>query len=213
MKAMNDEYIQQNDVVRRYLHNRLTPEEAIEFETYVLDKPALLEQLELDAVLIENLPHVVSKTAIKTAVKVAWWKPLYSHFVAVAASCGLLAIILIDTQQVPDALGFSPSIVYLENYRSVNEVTRLHFTANEGFKIIAIDVPPNSGASFDVQITNNSGKKVFSQYLTINENNEITFLLNKNALGEGNYSVSLSSNHQLISAFDLMLSYSEKGEL
>jgi hypothetical protein len=213
MKPMDDDYIRDKDIVRRYLRNTLMPEEAIAFETYVLDKPALLEQLELDAVLIENMPHAASTNVNKAAVKTAWWKPLYSHFVAIAASCSLLVVMLLNTQRMPENLSFSPAIVYLENYRSANEVTRLHFTANESFKVIAIDTPPNSGASFDVQISDSSGKEVFSQHLTINENNEITFLLNKNTLGEGNYSVSVSGNHQLISAFDLVLSFAEKGEL
>ncbi|MEP4299102.1 MAG: hypothetical protein ABJ340_05400, partial [Paraglaciecola sp.] len=55
---MDDEYITQNDIIQKYLRNKLTPEETVEFEEYIMDKPHLLEQLELDSVMVETMPNV-----------------------------------------------------------------------------------------------------------------------------------------------------------
>ena len=212
---MDDEYINHNDIGKRYLHNKLTPEETVKFEEYILDKPELLERLELDMVLVETLPDVVLEKAKEAKVntnhttnaveKNHWWTPLLSHLTAVAASGALVAVVWTRTPEPIDKLGFSPNIVYLENYRSADNVTTLTFQKNETFKVLAIDVPPNNGSKFEVSIFDQKEQRVFSQDLVINDNDEIAFLLSSSALVNGEYSLELKNTSKIISEFDLLI--------
>ena len=53
---------------RLYIQGKLTPEEAEEFEVYFLDKPELVEQIELEMALQQHMP-AVSLAPIKDDVK------------------------------------------------------------------------------------------------------------------------------------------------
>lgn len=63
MREMNPEYIQHHDIVRRYLREQLDAEEKAAFEAYFMDKPELIRQLELDAMLMQQLPEVLTAPA------------------------------------------------------------------------------------------------------------------------------------------------------
>ena len=69
---MDQKYIEDHQIVVRYSRGQLTPEESIVFEIYLLDKPELIEQLELERLLIKHLPQVdFSQQQKKSAV--SWW--------------------------------------------------------------------------------------------------------------------------------------------
>lgn len=52
---MNQEYINQNDIAHRYIHNKLTPEEASEFEVYLMDNHDAVVNLQLDMLFKKHL--------------------------------------------------------------------------------------------------------------------------------------------------------------
>ena len=97
---MDDEYITQNDIVKRYLHNQLTPEETVEFEEYMLDKPELLERLELDSIFAENLPKALqtSEKNSKQGRDNVWWRTFWPRplmYSAFSFAFGALMMFLI----------------------------------------------------------------------------------------------------------------------
>lgn len=55
MKPMDREFIEQHDIAQRYLHGRLTPEEAEEFEVYLMDNPEMVEELEFSVFFNKTL--------------------------------------------------------------------------------------------------------------------------------------------------------------
>jgi hypothetical protein len=203
MNTMDDDYISQHDIVRQYLKGKLTPEETVEFEEYILDKPELLELLEMDSVMVEHLPKEFSSPPKIEQNKKSGWTPLFSNITAIAA-CSLLAVTLWLGQPTSEINpNFSPNIVYLENYRSANSVTTLTFKQGESFKIIAIDVPPDSGNEFDLRILSKNGQYILVQHLQTNGNNEVTFLLYSTVLMNEKYRLELTKDERVISSFAL----------
>ena len=83
MNRMDDKYIDQHNVIERYLQQKLTREEKAELEVYLLDKPELLEQLELDSIMKEHLPSVQEHTTsnnvlVDSEVLVPWWQAIWA---------------------------------------------------------------------------------------------------------------------------------------
>lgn len=203
MNNIDADYISQHDIAQRYLQGKLTPEETVEFEEYLMDKPELLEQLELDSVMVEHLPNVFNSPPKTAQNKRSRWTPLFSHITAIAA-CSLLAVTLWLGQPNSEiSPNFSPNIVYLENYRSATNITTLSFKLDEAFKVIAIDVPPNSGNEFDLKIVDTNGQYVLAQHLQTNGNNEVTFLLYSTVLMNEKYKLELTKDERVISSFAL----------
>ncbi len=84
MFTMDKVYIDHNDIIAKYLRGQLTPEESVAFEEYLMDQPALIEQLELDSLLIRTMPEAVksAESQVKQVVKKYWFfnTPLFASF-------------------------------------------------------------------------------------------------------------------------------------
>lgn len=143
MKPMDDEYIRDKDIVRRYLRNTLMPEEAIEFETYVLDKPALLEQLELDAVLIENMPQV--EIGVK-AEMTFWQKLLHTPIgasLSTAATCLLIALLYVaQTSTNSPPINGDIELFYLSDIRGENTASEQTFHVKDNAELLIFVLQP-----------------------------------------------------------------------
>lgn len=211
---MNDDYINQNDIVKRYLHNKLTPEETVEFEEYMLDKPELLERLELDMVLMETLPKMFEQIQKSISNKKSWWTPILSHVTALAACTGLITVLFLEQiHNIQTLDNFSPQIVYLETYRSKNSITPLVFSPQEKFKVMIIDVPPKyMNQPLELIVRDNENRLIIQQEVQPFENESITFLLNRNALEPTQYLVSLSSNNNIFLSFPIKVILKNKEE-
>jgi hypothetical protein len=132
MVDMGNDYIAQNNVVAKYLRGQLTPEEAVAFEVYLMDKPALIEQLEMDRVLIKTMPEAV-KHAKKTSKWTLGWfnTPLFASLFGSVATL-LICVIgfsylqssSIDEGQpngVPDDVIVNIPLVYLSPLRGADD--------------------------------------------------------------------------------------------
>ncbi|MDU0352778.1 hypothetical protein RS130_01530 [Paraglaciecola aquimarina] len=122
--VMDDKYITENDIVKRYLHNKLTPEETVEFEEYIMDKPELLEQLELDSVFVQTLPEAFeneqtanqiqaesSKYVKPSFWQILWGTPMRASLVTLGISAGVF-LGMFEYK----LLNSNPSQIYSESY-------------------------------------------------------------------------------------------------
>ncbi|WDD99203.1 hypothetical protein [Thalassomonas actiniarum] len=145
---MDSKYIKDKNVIARYLRGGLTPEESMEFEEYLIDKPELIEQLEIDNQLMKVLPEVdYSKHESKTSLLDFLMTPLRASF-ATGVSC-LLAVYLFTLYKggipaPPDGLVAKQSqVVFLDTFRgSANEqqVSRT-IPLSAGTNSISIGIP------------------------------------------------------------------------
>jgi|GEM_PF-4244506 len=196
----------QDELIQAYLQNKLTPEEAIEFEVYIMDKSELLEKLQMDNLLQQSMHNMQQTTALAPANE-GFWKPLYSNVLA-AASCAALFIVVGTTQfNVPPTLTNtqSPSIIYLESFRGDKNIFDVKYTQHETFKILAIDLPPASQGVFNLSITNNKAQSVVTSTLSPNANNELIFILYADALTDGAFQLNVTQQNNNISTYDLMV--------
>ena len=63
--TMDRQTIREEGIIERYIRNELSEEDAVAFEMYYLDKPDLVEELELEAMLHENLADAIAAPARK----------------------------------------------------------------------------------------------------------------------------------------------------
>ncbi|MEP1384158.1 MAG: hypothetical protein ABJK64_10240 [Paraglaciecola sp.] len=174
---MDDEYITQNDIIHKYLHNKLTPEEVMAFEEYIMDKPHLLEQLELDSVMVETMPNV--KDPPKK--RFLWGTSMLPSFLSGAACIAVVSVFFLSqtdsSQNYP-----SPNIVYLENYRSANTSTQIN-SYNSTSSLFVVDTSDFAEDKFDVMLQLPDGSKhTLATELLINESNEVIFSIKDNSL-------------------------------
>lgn len=90
---MDQNYIEQNDIARKYMQGRLTPEEAADFEVYLMDKPELVEEMELDGLLDKHLEQTSSVKEKRTGFLFSWLSAgvlRYASVVVVAFGLGVL---------------------------------------------------------------------------------------------------------------------------
>jgi hypothetical protein len=81
MAKMDQHFIDANNIVGKYLRDELTPEETIAFEEYLMDHPALIDELELDAVFIKAMPEAVKAMENSPKKTFLWFAtPLRASF-------------------------------------------------------------------------------------------------------------------------------------
>jgi hypothetical protein len=197
MNKINTDYINQHDVIRRYLKGKLSAEETLEFEEYMLDKPELLEQLELDSVMMEQLPNIPMKTSLVASTWWAWWRPTYSHLVAVAA-CAVMTVSLFmggnnPTTSITTA---SPDILYLGNYRSVQPMLSVDFSNAAQSKILVLSLPLVAEGEFDVLAENldTLQREVLQHQLRANSEGELVVVLGTATLPAGRYNIDVQAS-------------------
>jgi hypothetical protein len=188
---MDDEYITQNDFVQRYLQNKLTPEETVEFEEYILDKPELLERLELDSILTEHLPTAIKVLPSPILKKMSWWKPLFSNLTAVAACSLLVAVLLFDK---PNYSNISPDVIYLEDFRGDQTEFIVNFAKGSNEKVIIIQPKTFDIDNFKVDIRRENSSLVVKHWPSLQKNlsGDLVINLNKSDLPPDSYKMILT---------------------
>ncbi|WDE11984.1 hypothetical protein [Thalassomonas haliotis] len=145
---MDSKYIKEKNIISRYLRGGLTPEETIEFEEYLIDKPELIEQLEIDNQLMKTLPEVnYSAAKTQTSIFDFLMTPLRASF-ATGFSClmGFYLFTLYDgsISAPPQGLVAKQSqVVFLDTLRgagSSQDAPRT-ITLSAGTNSISIGVP------------------------------------------------------------------------
>ena len=194
---MDDDYINQNDIVKRYLHNKLTPEETLEFEVYILDKPELLEQLELDMVLIETLPKVnvveKQKREEKSELKPSFWQvllgtPIKASF-ATGFACVLFAALLFPISEQPSSITGNIEIFYLSDVRGGTFEQKFEVAQTADTLIFVLEAEFAQPEPFEVKLINQeTGKQIplLESYIP-SEVGEIYVSIGAQTLPKGKY--------------------------
>ncbi|MFT2089984.1 hypothetical protein [Paraglaciecola sp. 2405UD69-4] len=165
-KKMDDDYINQNDTVQRYLHNKLTPEETVEFEEYIMDKPHLLEQLELDSVMVETMPKVELGKS-----KPSFWQGIFGTplkaSLGTGLACALAAVLLLPAIQPPSspAIG-NLELFYLSDVRSDDYEQKFKVAPSADTLIFVLEAEFEQVTPFNVSLTSESTDQTIFAELT-----------------------------------------------
>ncbi len=87
---MDREFIEKHGIAGKYRQDKLTPEQRVEFEEYFIDKPDLLEQLELDALLETGMRSADQDAMVGPTNDQPLW--LGFNYLPIAASGLLIAL-------------------------------------------------------------------------------------------------------------------------
>lgn len=200
MSQLNDDYIKQHNLVTRYIRGQLTPEEATEFESYFIDKPELLEQIELETVLYEQIPKVEfqqqgesDSSANWLNIPMAWMgQSLANTLVAFASSCllgiGLTLMLLQEEPGIQEAAGIG-QVVYTDTYRSSQSDVRIQIDLQEEAHTLVL-VSPVEVFNQDYQISlirEDSNTHVVSLQIRADANGELSVVIPVSLLHSGEY--------------------------
>ncbi|MDN4501677.1 hypothetical protein QX776_04660 [Alteromonadaceae bacterium BrNp21-10] len=201
MISMNQEYINQHNVLQRYFSNSLNQDEQIAFESYVLDKPQLLEQLELHHIFDRHLSDAFSKNHDSKKFSFSQWlfgkrhsKKLFWAGLG-ALSSGTLTFVLMMTLMLPNTTenGFSsvsPEIVYLETMRGSESVTNIHFKINQKVKMLVVDTGLPNAQIYHLEIKDKRNITISNwAHKAVNENGELVVMLARKMLSNGRYTM------------------------
>lgn len=219
MNRMDDKYIAENDVIKRYLKDKLTAEETTEFEEYILDKPELLEQLELDAVLVENysialdevnkedaeyadmsfmstIQRLLNKPRIHTIASIVN-KPLVHSIASFAV--GVMVVLLINANNVDSTL-YSGTIDLVEvsplRSSSAQDVADATYSLSNNADHIILLLQPGVAESESELITIirlSDNAEVFKQQVHLNTSGDFTVGLDTSWLTPGMYEVTFGN--------------------
>lgn len=206
-------FINEDEWIHRYINKQLTAEESIEFESYILDKPELVEKLELDNLMQRSLRTLQNERHVDSANE-GFWKPLYSNILAIASCSALFVVLGVNHfSKFESAASFiethSPSIIYLESFRGDKRIFEVSFKRNEPAKIFTIDLPPNSNGNFNLSITREDKTEVFKSTLSPNANKELILILDRNALDEGSFRLNVIQDANILNSYELMVKHNE----
>ena len=66
LPIMDRTYVAENNIIERYLMNKLSPDERDEFEQFYLDDPQTLDELEMAKRLIDGLKKIKAEDDSKS---------------------------------------------------------------------------------------------------------------------------------------------------
>lgn len=181
----------------RYINGQLNAEEAVLFEEYLMDHPHLLDDLTMDIALKAGLKE---RYQYQHNDKSTFSIPISTSIFTLAASIIFVALVYFPTS-APSG-NSSPSLIYLETYRSAQQIIEVDFSAEDNDKILVIDLPPNSAGEFNLVIKNNVSTGVKTRVLP-NSNNEIIHLLSSKNIENGMYKLTLIQSEKALLSFDL----------
>lgn len=199
MQAMDRAYIEQNNVVQRYRSGKLTAEENEAFEVYLLDKPTLVEELELDAILADGLsksalaPHnnVQQPTQSQGLWGIRW---LTANHLWASCCTLLVALLLIQPGQQPAQIQGANQVVYLDTLRSSNQsLTQVTLAKNSQQLVLFIPANPGQKGPFNVELQNAQQQAQFSQsQVPLSNTGDLVLTLKRELLNTGQYQLQIT---------------------
>lgn len=130
---MTKHYIQEHDIVMKYLRGELSIDQQIEFEQFYLDDPETLDQLEAASALKMHMPH-------RTLPKAGRW---FSLPTMVCSAAGvLLGMALILPFQIGQSPAVQPNIrtIVIDTNRGAESVVRIDRRPGEELIILRLPV-------------------------------------------------------------------------
>lgn len=184
---MDKAYVDNNDVINRYLQNRLSPEEIDAFEVYFIDKPHIVEQLELNYGLLQSLPQLQWGTQHKSERKSGLFLWLWAASSSIA--CLFLIVLYLGNASKPGVEHVE--LFYLSAMRSADEqALLLPLNSATDSVILVVSVPDNEGTTYTVDIVDTGTSRiVFTNRYTVNDLNEIYLPVPRVKLASSRYEV------------------------
>lgn len=166
---MNRDDMQFDVMSNKYLRGKLTPEEAIEFENYILDKPDLVEQLEMDKALFESLPKVEfesSKASGQKERSKKYWFSIFTPLAGVMATAVVFLGIQLNFLKVVDPGEGSSGAVQLVFPDSANRGEAIPISIKAGVSHVVLAFEPSdfSVEFYDVVLRRSSDRKIVELY-------------------------------------------------
>lgn len=212
---------------RLYIQGKLTPEETVEFENYFLDKPELIEQLELEMALKQHLPAVGLETqrtqeTAKTPVKFGWLTKVIDSLrqpltvsVATAVVCAVSFSWYWQGQQGFEGSG-KVSLVYVSPMRDItNEQQATLSVASaraRGDEQVTLVLQPSliAQTQFMVNLVNPQGKQLL-EFTEVNTQGmgDLVITVPIERLTQGVWTIELKPKGQTQSVEKLLLNITE----
>lgn len=176
MTYMNQGYIEQNDVVLRYVHGTLTADELSEFEKYMLLNPEILEDIELTQAFKKGLELRASQGISSNSKKWSWVWPA-SGLVAGVCATWLFMGPLSSSPQSPLNLS-SPDIVYIDTMRGAMDTADIDaeafISSHNEQHLLVFDVSRFDQSSYQLSLEDQKGMSLQHwANITPNEKNEL----------------------------------------
>ncbi len=212
MKPMDREYIQEFDVVHRYVHGKLTAEEMAEFEVYLMEHPELLEEVQIDQAFHQygQQASQVKKDENAGSLLPDWLK---GAFGGVFASAAVVMVMvtggLFDKGLTPVDSVSESQIYYVQNLRS-QEQQMLHKIALEKqADVLVLAVTPMSLSELhDMQLFDaKTNELIFKDTLKLSDDGLLSIALRTSLLNNDRYSVKVvpQGDEQYVLNFDIQL--------
>jgi hypothetical protein len=166
MALMSQQYIEQNDVVLRYLHGKLTAKELVEFEKYMLLHPDILQDIELTQVFKRGLE--LSQSSVFSSLKTKSTSLWILLWPAIGVATGALATWLLLGPLLMPAVIInevnSPELVYIDAVRGPIDDTGTNSEAlinqQAAGQILILDVSQFAQTEFTLTLQSPSGETI-----------------------------------------------------
>lgn len=212
---MNLDYIEQQDITRSYLQGKLSASESASFEEFILDKPDMVAQLELDTILLQNLAKSTNKSE-QLAMLSSVGQSLHDVWkLGLAAALGALMVLpFVQYQSVSD--GVVPEIeghnhiAYLESSRSLNTTSKNIVITADVKQLILMIQPATLDENHFAVTLKQSGDEYANTYTTQSQlanSGDLIITIPAEGLKQGGYELSLNglnSSFKQTFAFELV---------
>lgn len=201
MSLRNKQHIERQELARKYIRGKLSEQEAEEFEIHLLDKPEMIEELELDEAFYNCLPEAEERLVEKPSI----WKwvtqtPVGAS-IATFACTGVISSILFfatfTTEIAPQGLA-TGNVLFLETVRSNNQVIqRINLQPHSRYLslFIQIEVNQEKPKFYVLSEVNNNTEAVIRGQIKGVDNDEFLILLPVEKLESATYKVTLKDKN------------------
>lgn len=180
MKIVSND-IEAKNLANRYLKGQLSPDEIVAFEEYILDKPELLEQLELDSILIETLPKIE-----ESRVKPSLFSTFYASWrVLLPTACSLVLFVLLLLNSNPEIHETTSQIHYVENVRSASQDRTESIKIEADTGVLVLVVTPLVLSDMHEVILSNANGLLYSKQQKLSEFGQLSILIDKSIIDSG----------------------------
>ena len=190
MKTLTREEVEQQDLAHKYLHGRLSQEQAVAFETFLMDNNDMVEQLQIDGLLQTHVKKVpVSKPTVRQAWHQLMGKPL------TYACTFLLAFVLgvfVNPKLLPEqevGLQGNIEIAYVSSLRGDTESPDSVVSLDDQIDTLLLVLQPTSSQKLDYLVTvteqNNKLVLIDNARYSSNDLGEIKLPVGKSRLHPG----------------------------
>ncbi len=215
---MDRSYVEDNQLVEKYLSGKLPADVRADFEAFILDKPDLLEHLEIETILATGIQEVDpanrSFTRTGNSQPAARWLPIAAVFAFVAFGGSLIANVLQvkRTASLTNELLLSRSaqanvpLLDLEQERAGDSPSNKNkeLTINEEARIAVLNVRLSfpEMPSYEVKVLTHPARDLVVEFGAVRPKGTGDFVLAlpRELLEDGDYIVEVSSGSKEIAA-------------